>query len=155
MSHSKEESKFAMYESQECCVILVQQELTWESALEFQRNVLEEIRSKNVKGVVIDLSGVNVIDSQLWNVFSKTSQMIKIMGFPSIVTGLSPGAVASIIDHDLNIDEISTALNLEEALSILNQSDEQDSEAVLEIEEKESLEDRPIDHLNNDEDSRE
>ena len=77
------------------------------------------------------------------------------MGFPSIVTGLSPGAVASIIDHDLNIDEISTALNLEEALSILNQSDEQDSEAVLEIEEKESLEDRPIDHLNNDEDSRE
>jgi rsbT antagonist protein RsbS len=151
MDHSNEVSKVAMYETQGCWVILVQQELTRESAQEFQRNVLDKIHLKSVKGVVIDLSGINVIDSQLWSVFSKTAQMIKIMGVPSVVTGLSPGAVASIIDHDLNINEVSTALNLEEALSILNQSTELVPEDIQENEENELLEDTTENDLNNDE----
>ena len=152
MSHSNEVSKVAMYETQGCWVILVQQELTRESAQEFQRNVLDQIHLKSVKGVVIDLSGINVIDSQLWGVFSKTSQMIKIMGVPSVITGLSPGAVASIIDHDLNINEVSTALNLEEALSILNQSAELASEDdIQDNEENDLLEDTSENDLNNDE----
>jgi rsbT antagonist protein RsbS len=150
MSDSNEVSKVAMYETQGCWVILVQQELTRESAQEFQRNVLDKIHLKSVKGVVIDLSGINVIDSQLWSVFSKTAQMIKIMGVPSVVTGLSPGAVASIIDHDLNINEVSTALNLEEALSILNQSTELVPEDILDNEENELLEDTSVNDLNND-----
>jgi rsbT antagonist protein RsbS len=154
MNHSNEVSKVTMYETQGCSVILVQQELTKEAAQELQRNVLGQIHFKSVKGVVIDLSGINIIDSQLWDIFSKTSQMIKIMGFPSIITGLSPGVVASIIDHDLNINEVATALNLEEALSILNQSAELTSEDIQENEENEendSLEDRSVNNLNNDE----
>jgi rsbT antagonist protein RsbS len=151
MSHSNEELKVAMYETQGCWVIMVQQELTRESAQEFQRNVLDQIHLKSIKGVVIDLSGINVIDSQLWGIFSKTSQMIKIMGFPSVITGLSPGAVASIIDHDLNINEVSTALNLEEALSILNQSAELASEDIQDNEDNELLEDTTENDLNNDE----
>jgi rsbT antagonist protein RsbS len=152
MDHSNEVSKVAMYETQGCWVILVQQELTRESAQEFQRNVLDKIHLKSVKGVVIDLSGINVIDSQLWSVFSKTAQMIKIMGVPSVVTGLSPGAVASIIDHDLNINEVATALNLEEALSILNQSDELAPEDdIQDNEENDLLEDTSENDLNNDE----
>jgi rsbT antagonist protein RsbS len=148
MNHSNEVSKLAMYETQGCWVILIQQELTRESAQEFQRNVLDQVHLKSVKGVVIDLSGINIIDSQLWGIFSKTSQMIKIMGFPSVITGLSPGVVASIIDHDLNINEVSTALNLEEALSILNQSAEQVSE---DIQDNDLLEDRSVNDINDDE----
>ncbi|MFT7073264.1 MAG: rsbT antagonist protein RsbS [Patiriisocius sp.] len=152
MDHSNEVSKVAMYETQGCWVILVQQELTRESAQEFQRNVLDKIHLKSVKGVVIDLSGINVIDSQLWSVFSKTAQMIKIMGVPSVITGLSPGVVASIIDHDLNINEVATALNLEEALSILNQSDELAPEDdIQDNEENDLLEDTSENDLNNDE----
>jgi rsbT antagonist protein RsbS len=148
MNHFSEVSKVTMYETQGCCVILVQHELTRESALEFQRNVLDQAYLKSVKGFVIDLSGINVIDSQLWDIFSKTSQMIKIMGFPSLITGLSPGVVASIIDHDLNINEVSTALNLEEALSILNQSAEQASE---DNQDNDLLEDKSVNDINNDE----
>tara|TARA_B110000483_G_scaffold226476_1_gene287163 strand:+ start:179 stop:637 length:459 start_codon:yes stop_codon:yes gene_type:complete len=147
MDHSNEISKIAVYETQGCSVILVQHELTRESAQEFQTNVLDQIHLKSVKGVVIDLSGINVIDSQLWGIFSKTSQMIKIMGFPSVITGLSPGVVASIIDHDLNINEVLTALNLEEALSIVNQSAELASE---DNEENGLLEDTSVNDINDD-----
>ena len=45
--------------------------------------------------------------------------MVNIIGFPSVITGLSPGAVASIIDLNLYTDDVTTALNLEEALEIL------------------------------------
>jgi rsbT antagonist protein RsbS len=68
---------------------------------------------------VIDLAGVQIIDSALWTTFINTSRMIKVMGVPSVLTGLNPGAVASIIDLQLDCDEIETAMQLEDALTML------------------------------------
>lgn len=117
-------NKIAMYETQGCLVFPIQQELTKESAEIFQKNLLEHIHSRSIIGVVIDLSGIQVIDSALWTVFTKTSQMINVIGFPSVITSLSPGVVASIIDLNLPTDTITTTLNLGEALEILTQSGE-------------------------------
>ena len=119
MNHSDETTRITMYETQGCLVVPIQEELTKEAAQRVQRSLLEQIHGRGVTGVVIDLSGVNIIDSILWDVFSKTCQMVNIIGFPSVITGLSPGAVASIIDLNLYTDDVTTALNLEEALEIL------------------------------------
>lgn len=126
MNHSVETDKITMYETQGCLVVPIQQELAKEAAQNLQRSLLKQIYSKNIKGVVIDLSGVEIIDSILWEIFSKTSQIINVIGLPSVISGLNPGVVASIIDLDLDINAITTALNLEDALEVLTQSAESD-----------------------------
>ena len=45
-----------------------------------------------------------------------------------MITGLSPGVVASIIDSNLDIDGLTTAMNLEDALEILTQSTEPETD---------------------------
>ena len=101
MNNSAESIKITMYETQGCLVFPIQEELSKKAALQIQRSLLERVHEKSVKGVIIDLSGVKIIDAVLWEVFSKTAQMVKILGSPSVITGLSPGVVASIIDLNL------------------------------------------------------
>ena len=129
MNHSVESTKITMHETQGCLVVLIQEELSKEAAQRIQKNLLEQVHAKNIKGVVIDLSGVKIIDGTLWEVFSKTARMIKILGFPAVITGLSPGVVASIIDLNLDFSDLTTSVNLEDGLEILTQSTEQQVDA--------------------------
>ena len=122
MNQSVEPSKLTMHKTQGCLVVPIQEELSKEAALQIQRSLLEQIHTTSVKGVVIDLSGVKIIDSVLWEVFSKTAQMIKMLGPHSVITGLNPGVVISIMDLNLDVRNVTTAMNLEDALEILTQS---------------------------------
>ena len=121
MGDSAEPLRVTMHETQGCLVVPIQEELSREAAQQIQKNLLEQIHARSVHGVVIDLSGVKIIDGVLWDIFTKTTQMIRLLGLPSIITGLNPGAVASIVDMNLDTDEIVTALNLEDALGMLSQ----------------------------------
>jgi rsbT antagonist protein RsbS len=129
MNHSVESIKITMHETQGCLVVPIQEELSKEAALRIQRNLLEQVHAKSIKGVIIDLSGVKVIDGILWEVFSKTAKMVKMLGPSSVITGLSPGVVASIIDLNLDFSGLTTAMNLEDALEILTQSTEPEMDA--------------------------
>ena len=129
MNYSVESTKISMHETQGCLVVLIQEELSKEAAQRIQKNLLKQVHAKNIKGVVIDLSGVKIIDSTLWEVFSKTAKMIKMLGVPSVITGLGPGVVASIIDLNLDFSDITTSMNLEGGLEILTRSTEQQVDA--------------------------
>ena len=118
MNNSAESIKITMHETQGCLVVPIQEELSKKAALQIQRSLLEQVHEKSVKGVIIDLSGVKIIDGVLWEVFSKTAQMVKILGSPSVITGLSPGVVASIIDLNLDINDLTTSAPLRQAQSL-------------------------------------
>ena len=128
MNHSVESFKITMHETQGCLVFPIQEELSKTAAQQIQRSLLEQIHAKSVKGVIIDLSGVKIIDGILWEIFSKTAKMVKMLGYPSVITGLSPGVVASIIDLNFDINDLTTATNLKDALEILTQSAEPETD---------------------------
>lgn len=151
MNHSVESIKITIHETQGCLVVPIQEELSKEAALQIQRNLLEKVYAKSIKGVIIDLSGVKVIDGILWEIFSKTARMVKMLGFPTVITGLRPGVVASIIDLDLDFSDLITAMNLEDALEILIQSTEPEmdtedveNDAILEKETEKRVDDEDI-----------
>ena len=141
MSQSVKNNNITMYETQGCLVVPIQEELSIEAAKNIQHKLLEQIYSKSIKGVIIDLSGVDIIDSILWEVFSKTTQMIQVIGFPTLITGLSPGVVASIIELNLEIKTVRTAMNLEAALEILTDSNKTDIDDTEKDEQGYDLED--------------
>ena len=129
MSRSSQPHRITMHETQVCLIVPIQEELSQGAAQSIQQQILKRIHAKSVQGVVIDLAGVQIIDSALWTIFINTTRMIEVMGVPSVLTGLNPGAVASIIDLQLDCDAIATAMHLEDALQILTQNTQIASEA--------------------------
>ena len=129
MSRSSQPHRITMHETQGCLIVPVQEELSQGAAQSIQQQILNRIHEKPVHGVVIDLAGVQILDSALWTIFINPTPMIEVMGVPSVLTGLNPGAVASIIDLQLDCDAIATAMHLEDALQILTQNTQIASEA--------------------------
>ena len=98
----------------------MQVELTEDLLREFQQELLERIGTAHVRGVVLDVSGVNVMDSYDFEMLRDTMTMASIMGVTPIIVGIKPGIVSALIDMDVDISHVRAALNVDDALKMLS-----------------------------------
>jgi len=112
-------SRIGMYVTRGCLVVPVQVELGDDLALRLQQDVLKRVEETRVKGVVIDLSGVAIVDASLGRVIFGTARMASLLGAGSVITGFSAGVAASLIDLDFEPGDVLTAVSLENGLEIL------------------------------------
>ena len=111
--------KVVVHDMSRCLIVPIQEELSVDDAKRVQEVLLDKLGARHVKGVVIDFSGVDIVDSSLWDVFIKLVNMVKVMGSRTAITGLSPGIIASMIDSNMDIEGLTTKRNMEEALEYL------------------------------------
>ncbi|MDH5366016.1 MAG: STAS domain-containing protein [Cyclobacteriaceae bacterium] len=81
--------------------------------LNLEEIILNQLRNKFVIGVVLDYSKVQILDYDLANKMLNLVEMIKLMGFESVITGLKPEVVMTLISLGLDNLEITTKLNLD------------------------------------------
>jgi rsbT antagonist protein RsbS len=112
-------SHVAMYVIQGCLIVPIQVELNDKLMLQIQEDILERVNKTGTKGVIIDVSGMAVIDSSLGRAIRDTARMASLLGARTIISGLRPGVVSSLIDLDFKIEDVLTAVNLEEGLWLL------------------------------------
>src|SRR5688500_14778817 len=79
--------------------------------------VLQRIAAKGPRGLVIDLSGVSLIDSHLCAVVANLATAARMMGTESFVSGISPEIALTLETMGVSFDRISTTRNLEDALA--------------------------------------
>ena len=85
----------------------------------FQRDVLEEIEKTGGKGLIIDISALETVDSYVARTLANTAKMAKLMGTDTVVVGMQPAVAATLVRMGYFMNGISTALSLEEGLSVL------------------------------------
>ena len=112
-------SRVAMHVTRGCLVVPIQLELHDELVLQIQRDILERVSRAGIKGVIIDVSGVDIMDSIIAQKFSDTVRMLSLLGAAAVLIGLRPGVVASLIDLDFEFKGVRIAINLEDAFRIL------------------------------------
>jgi len=112
-------SKVGMYVTRDCLVVPIQVELHDELVTQIQEDILRRVKGERLKGVVIDLSGVAILDSVLARGVFDTAQMTSLLGARTVITGLSAGVVASLIDLDFAPGNVPIALTLDEGLQTL------------------------------------
>ena len=84
-----------------------------------QQALLEKLHSERARGVLIDLSGLEVVDSYTGRVIRDTAGMARLMGAPTAVTGLCPAVAITLVEMGLELPGIHTDLNLERGLEWL------------------------------------
>src|SRR5262245_32860626 len=89
----------------------------------FQSDLLESVRSSRSRFVIMDLTGVAVLDESDFAGLRRTIDMAALMGTRTILCGLRPGVAASLVDLDVPIDDLQTSLNLDAALAEIAESE--------------------------------
>ena len=100
-------------------LVSLQVELRDTLADAFQEDVLVQIEKVGARGLVIDISGLDVVDSYVARVLADTGRMAQLMGTASILVGMRPEVAATLIRMGYTMPGIRTALNVEEGLALL------------------------------------
>lgn len=85
-----------------------------------QDKVLKAMERHDAKGVVMDISPVETLDSFFARTVSETAQMIMLMGGRTVVAGMRPAVAITATQIGLTLGNIETALNVDKALDMVS-----------------------------------
>lgn len=94
----------------------IQIDLTDQEALDFQADVLHMVTDTEAKGVVIDITAMEVVDSFMARVLNETASMVRFLGAEAVMCGMQPSVALTLIEMGRELVGVETALNLDQAL---------------------------------------
>ncbi|AUX22971.1 anti-anti sigma factor protein [Sorangium cellulosum] len=100
-------------------LVPIQGDVTDDLAEQLNTEVLRAIHESGAKGLVIDLTAVWIMDSHLCAVLSNLASAARLMGTPTILSGLSPEIAMTLQAMGVELEAVRTALTLEQALTML------------------------------------
>lgn len=100
-------------------LVPIQGEISDDLAAALSEEVLRAIHENGAYGLVLDLTGVWIMDSHLCSVISKLAAAASLMGTPTIICGLSPEIAMTLQTMGVELEAVGTALSLEQALGML------------------------------------
>ncbi len=105
--------------SQNCVIASIQIDLTPELWQQLHQDLLEKLHTSKAKGVIIDVSGLEIIDLTDFTELRNLIAMVAMMGVKTVISGLKPGVISALVDLDADIDGINAVLNLDDAFVLI------------------------------------
>jgi rsbT antagonist protein RsbS len=100
-------------------LVTVQVDLYDRLALQLESDLVNMIDKHKSKGVLIDISAVNIVDSFMGRILGNIAQMSKILDATTVVVGMQPAVAITLIELGLPMAGVQTALNVEKGMTIL------------------------------------
>jgi rsbT antagonist protein RsbS len=88
-------------------------------AMTLQDDITEMIVRHGSEGVLIDISGLNMVDSFIGRMISNIASMSRILDAQAVVVGMRPAVAITLVELGLELPGVRTALNVERGMEIL------------------------------------
>jgi rsbT antagonist protein RsbS len=98
----------------------IQSDLTDSEILALRDDLVERIGRVRARGVVIDVTALDVIDSFLARSLRSIAVAARLRGAPTVVVGIRPDVAIAMVQFDLNLEPLAAALDLDEAIAFLD-----------------------------------
>lgn len=98
------------------------------SAVQFKDDLLQKIYDTRAKGVIIDLTALDVVDSFIGRLIADIAAMAGLMGARVVLTGLQPAVAITLVELGLELPRVLTALNLEKGLAMMQRMTNEESD---------------------------
>jgi rsbT antagonist protein RsbS len=83
-------------------------------------NLSAKVGETRAKGVIIDVTALDVLDSFATRTLRAIAYMTKLRGADTVIVGIQPDVALSMVQLGLTLEDVATALDLEEGLTFLN-----------------------------------
>ena len=112
--------RIPLQEVRGCVVASIQIDLDPEVLRQFRNDLLECVQKTQANGVILDVSGLEILDLDDFKELRSTMEMAEVMGARTIISGLKPGVVSALIDLGVEPEGVSAVLNLDDAFQLLD-----------------------------------
>ncbi|WPO98008.1 STAS domain-containing protein [Pseudomonas sp. HR96] len=116
-------------------LLTIQVDMHDQLALDLQEDLTEQIVRHNAKGVLIDISSLEIVDSFIGRMLSHIANVSRILDAKVIVVGMQPAVAITLVELGLSLEGIATALNVEKGMRWLENNVNDDLVQELESDE--------------------
>lgn len=102
-------------------LVTIQVEMHDQLALTLQDDLAERISTSSARGVLIDISAVDIVDSFIGRVIGTISALSRIMDVETVLVGMQPAVAITLVELGMTLQGVSTALNVERGMKLLHQ----------------------------------
>jgi len=92
-------------------------------AVQYKDALLQKIAETKSKGLILDISAIDVVDSFLVRVISDVASAANVMGCHTVLTGMSPAVAITLAEMDLQLKGVFTALDIGKSMKILQREE--------------------------------
>ncbi len=100
-------------------IVSIQVDMHDKLAIQLQSQILEEIEKTGAKGVLIDISVLEMVDSFIGRMLSGMATMASIMDASVVIVGMQPAVAITLVELGLEMPGVDTALNMEKGMEML------------------------------------
>ncbi len=102
-------------------ITTLQFDLSDQQVVCFQRDIVQEVSTRDAQGIVIDISALDVVDSFMARVINDTARAVKLVGAEVVVCGVQPYVAMTLVEMGRNLFNVETTFNLEQGIDKLKQ----------------------------------
>ncbi len=97
--------------------------------LRLRDSLVEQVGRHRARGVIVDVTALDVMDSFACRTLSDIAHMIRLRGAKTVIVGIQPEVAFTMVQLGLTLQGVTTALDLEEGLAILDDLDEEQGQS--------------------------
>src|SRR5882724_1507046 len=102
-------------------IATVQAALSDADLLQFRSALIQYVVRSRSQGVILDVTDLDVLDSFASRTIREIAQMIRLRGAETVIVGIQPEVAFAMVQLGLKLEDVATALDLEEGLAHLQQ----------------------------------
>ena len=103
-------------------LVTIQVDMHDQLAMALQDDLTSRIVSDRARGVLIDISALDIVDSFMGRMLGNIAAMSRVLDAETVVTGMQPSVAITLVELGLSLPGIRTALNVERGMELLNRS---------------------------------
>ncbi len=100
-------------------IVSIQVDMHDKLAIALQSQILDAIEKTGAKGVLIDISVLEMVDSFIGRMLSGMASMASIMDAAVVIVGMQPAVAITLVELGLEMPGVDTALNMEKGIDML------------------------------------
>jgi rsbT antagonist protein RsbS len=100
-------------------LVSIQVDMHDQLALTLQDDLTDRIVKTHARGVLIDISSLEVVDSFIGRTLGNMAAMSKVLDAETVVVGMRPAVAITLVELGMSLSGVRTALNVERAMEML------------------------------------
>jgi rsbT antagonist protein RsbS len=108
-------------------LVTIQVDMHDRLAMTLQDDLTNQIVVSNSRGVLIDISSLDMIDSFIGRMLSNISLMSEVLSAKTVVVGMQPAVAITLVELGMSMPGVKTALNVERGMQLLHEYLDADS----------------------------
>jgi rsbT antagonist protein RsbS len=101
-------------------LVALQGDLDDASVVRLEDRLTHEVARTRATGLLVDVSGLDIVDSFIARVLARLIAMIQLLGAQAAVVGIQPAVAITLVELGVPMGHLNTALNAEQGLRLLN-----------------------------------